>query len=266
MAIKGIGFPDAARLLEGIVGKSGFPPTGKPNGADSRGHVPGDPLRSWREGSPIVPRSPAALYLKARGLILSPVEARSLRCHPSLWHWPTRERWPALAALVALCDRTEIAAHQTFLEWDGSAKAPLGDKARLFPRGAHLAGAGVWFGNASPDREFLVAEGIESTLSAMRIYGLEAGVAALSEGGIRRLILPAEARAVRIFADHDRLGQGIAAARDACKRWRAEGREVSIVQSPRVGLDANDVWLGRLKREVSSPDETGSRASGRSAS
>ena len=51
-------------------------------------------------------------------------------------------------------------------------------------------GGGVWFGDADPAHEFIVAEGIESTLSAMRIFGVTAGCAALSEGGVRRLILP----------------------------------------------------------------------------
>ena len=59
----------------------------------------------------------------------------------------------------------------------------------------------------------------------MRLSGVEAGVAALSELGIRRLLLPDEARRVRIYADHDEAGQGLSAAREAARRWKAEGRD-----------------------------------------
>jgi hypothetical protein len=106
---------------------------------------------------------------------------------------------------------------------------------------------GVWFGAARADREFIAAEGVESLLSALRLFGAEAGVAALSEGGIRRLALPPQARRVRIFADNDELRQGVAAAAEAARRWRAEGRSVAVSMAVEVGEDANDIWARRLK-------------------
>ena len=81
----------------------------------------------------------------------------------------------------------------------------------------------------------------------MRLSHVEAGVAALSELGIRRLVLPDEARRVRVWADHDAAGQGLSAAREAARRWKAEGREVAVSVSPVPGLDANDIWRGRQK-------------------
>ena len=148
-----------------------------------------------------------------------------------------------MLARVSLATGAEIGTHQTFVESDGGGKAPLGKQARLFAAGGKTIGGGVWFGEADSNREFIVAEGIESTLSAMRIFDVTAGCAALSEIGIRRLILPSTARRVRIFADHDELGQGLAAAREAGRRWLAEGRAVAVSISPKVGEDANDVWL-----------------------
>jgi putative DNA primase/helicase len=134
----------------------------------------------------------------------------------------------------------------TFVEPDGSGKAEV-EKPRLFAAGGKTIGGGVWFGAADPTHEFIVAEGIESTLSAMRIFGVTAGCAALSEGGVRRLILPPEVRQVRVFPDHDELGQSLAAARDASRRWRAEGRMVRATMSETVGEDANDVWKKRIR-------------------
>jgi putative DNA primase/helicase len=204
---------------------------------------PCDPMKAFRNAGLFARRSPADRYLETRGLELTGDEASSLRFAPALWHWPTQSRWPAMLARVSLYTGAEIATHQTFVEPDGSGKAPLGKQARLFASGGRTIGGGVWFGEADSNREFIVAEGIESTLSAMRVFDVTAGCAALSEIGIRRLILPSTARRVRIFADHDELGQGLNAAREAGRRWLAEGRAVAVSMSPTVGEDANDIWL-----------------------
>ena len=183
-----------------------------------------DPMKSWTSAAPFVRNSPADIYLETRGIELSGDEGSSLRFAPALWHWPTQSRWPAMLARVSLATGAEIATHQTFVEPDGSGKAPLGKQARLFAAGGRTIGGGVWFGEAESNREFIVAEGIESMLSAMRIFDVTAGCAALSEIGIRRLILPSTARRVRIFADHDELGQGArrgARSRAALARPRA---------------------------------------------
>jgi putative DNA primase/helicase len=202
-----------------------------------------DPMKTWRNATPWVRGSAADTYLKRRELDPTDDEARSLRFAPGLYHWPSQSRCPAMLARVSLPSGAEITTHQTFVRHDGSGKAPLGKQSRLFAAGGKTIGGGVWFGEADSNREFIVAEGIESTLSAMRIFDVTAGCAALSEIGIRRLILPSSARRVRIFADHDELGQGLAAAREAGRRWLAEGRAVAVSISPTVGEDANDIWL-----------------------
>jgi putative DNA primase/helicase len=241
MAIKGVDFLEAARLVESVVGKAPQC-TAHSSGAGKTK----DALKSWRNASPFTRGSAADFYLRSRAIELTGNEALSLRSHPSLWHWPSQVSWSAMVALVRLADGTEITVHQTFLTPDGR-KAPLGDKVRLFPAGVAPEGGGVWFGEADTAREFIVAEGLESLLSALRIFGASAGCAALSAGGIRRLILPPQARRVRVFADHDPLGQGLGAAREAWQRWRTEGRDVAVSLAEQVGWDANDVLISRLR-------------------
>ena len=206
-------------------------------------------------------------YLASRGLPL-PQDTTSLRFARDLWHWPSQTTRPAMLALVRRADGEALTVHQTFLAADGRGKAPI-DQPRLFPAGGNPQTGGVWFGKPDPEHEFLVAEGVESLLAAMAITGAEArsctslpsytavsdpsppqrffvegaaaGCAALSAGGVRALVLPLEARRVRIVADHDRFG--LAAARDAYRRWRAEGREVRVSTPDAAGSDANDVWV-----------------------
>jgi putative DNA primase/helicase len=208
---------------------------------------PSEPMKSWRNAGPWVRGSAADTYLETRGIKLSEDEASNLRFAPALWHWPTQSRWPAMLARVALASGAEITTHQTFVRHDGSAKAPLGKQARLFAAGGRTIGGGVWFGVVDPDREFIVGEGLESTLSAMRIFGAPAGCAALSTYGIRTLVLPSQARRVRISTDHDEHGQGLAAAREAGRRWLAEGRAVAVSMAAEVGEDSNDILLKRLR-------------------
>lgn len=208
-----------------------------------------DPMRSLRVAMSFMRGCIADLYLQGRGVEVTGTEALSLKYAPDLWHWPSRGRWPAMLAQVTSASGEELGVHQTFLARDGSAKAPLGDKARLFTAGSRLGvGGGIWFGDAVPEREFIVAEGVESLLSALRLLGAASGCAALSEGGIRRLILPPAAKTVRIFADHDIKGQGLAAAQAAKRRWTAEGRTVAISISPVISWDANDTLLHKLGR------------------
>ena len=242
MMIKHVDFALAAAIIESVVGKGAYTSTSgakDPDGAK-------DPMKPWRNAGPWIRNSPVDIYLKHRGLDLTDDEAGALRFSASLFHWVTKTRWPAMVARVTLHDGTEVTSHQTFIEPDGSGKAEI-EKPRLFAACDRRIGGGVWFGAADPAREFVVAEGIESCLSALRLYGVQAGCAALSDGGIRRLILPPEAQRVRIFADHDELGQSISAARDASRRWKAEGRIVRATMSEMVGEDANDVWKKRNK-------------------
>lgn len=203
-----------------------------------------DPLKPWRRALVNIRGTQIETYLGKRNIVLTDVEALSLRFARALWHWPTQTSWPAMIALVKLADGTELTAHQTFLALDGSSKAPI-DQPRLFRAGVPPTGGGVWFGAIDPSQEFIVGEGIETTLSAMRLVDAAAGCAALSTFGIRRLILPPEAKRVRIFADHDKQEHGLNAAREAWRRWQAEGREVRVTLPERVGDDANDLLIRR---------------------
>jgi putative DNA primase/helicase len=244
------GFFEAARRIEEVLGIRSrgrdtpiiiFPTAPAPASDD----VDTDkPLQPWREALPSLRSTAGERYLAARGLALTDTEAASLRFYRSLWHWPSRKGWPALVALVALADGTELCAHQTFLARDGSGKAPV-EKPRLFPKGGRTAGGGVWFNEGDRGSGFVVAEGIESCLSAMRLLDLPSGCAALSAHGVRSLILPEAVRKIVIFADRDADGKGLRAAAEARRRWRAEGREVRISLPNQIG-DANDILRRRL--------------------
>jgi putative DNA primase/helicase len=247
MMVKDIEFPEAARLVEPIIGK-----VSAPSKQDKGGAYPKDPMKSWRNGSPTIIGTLVDVYLRVRAIKATKIEARSLRSAESLFHWKTGTSWPAMLARVTLLPGgADLTTHQTFLRRDGSDKAPLikdgKECSRLYAACDTMKRGGVWFGTPDPERELIVAEGIESTLSAMRLYRAEAGVAALSTSGLYVLALPPQARRVRIFADHDENDAGIKAATVACRRWRGEGREVVVVHARGAGGDANDLWRRRME-------------------
>jgi putative DNA primase/helicase len=187
-------------------------------------------------------------YLRSRGIVM-PIPA-TLRFHGGTKH--ARGTFgPAMIALVTRgTDGAPLAIHRTFLARDGACKAPIDPAKMMF---GPCCGGAVRLGPIT-DR-LLVAEGIESALSAMQATGQtawaalsamqatgQAAWAALSTSGLRTLELPVEARDVVVLADGDEPGE--AAAHDAARRWKRGERRVRIARPPR-GFDFNDVLLGR---------------------
>jgi putative DNA primase/helicase len=176
-------------------------------------------------------------YLRSRGIVI-PVPA-TVRFHSAMRH-PEGHVWPTMVALVTRgTDSTPLAIHRTFLAHDGQGKAAVepakmmlgpcrGGAVRLAPIGDRL----------------LIAEGIETALSAMQATA-QAAWAALSTSGLRSLELPADFRDVVVLADGDEPGE--AAARDCAWRWKREGRHVRIARPPQ-GMDFNDMLVGRVPR------------------
>jgi hypothetical protein len=193
-------------------------------------------LAIWDETIPAA-GTLAALYLTSRGLRLLPPER--IRFHPGLKH-PAGGAWPAMVALITRgADDASLAIHRTYLAHDGSGKAPVdpqrmmlgpcrGGAVRLADRGSTL----------------MVGEGLESCLAAAQATGNPAW-AALSTSGLRSLDLPPTANDLIVLADGDEPGE--VAARDCAWRWKREGRHVRIARPP-VGLDFNDLLLGRAPR------------------
>jgi putative DNA primase/helicase len=158
---------------------------------------------------------------------------------------------PPLPAMVTLVEHVElgpVAVHCTYLQPDGSCKAELPKNKQRASFGP-VKGAAVRFGTPRPGEWHVVGEGIESALSAAMPCGLSAW-AALSEGGVRALILPPSATHIVIAADHDANGVGERAAHDAAARWRAEGRLVRIAMPPEPGTDFNDILTGRVATKI----------------
>jgi hypothetical protein len=204
--------------------------------------------------------TPAEEYLKRRGIFLSDFSfslSRPLHYHWSVGHSRPGGAWlsfPALGATIHGHDFADglvpipIGQAFTYLELDGRKLDRPGLKSRLFAAGSRVAGGGVWFGELQPDEPCVIGEGIETTLSAMIIFGAGAGIATLAANFLPAVRLPDPVQTIIIAADHDGPKSDNIGYRKACyaaARWRAEGRKVTLMRPHDPGVDFNDILKRR---------------------
>jgi len=194
-------------------------------------------LRLWREAS-ILAGTPAERYLAGRGITVSSPE---LRFHPRMPLGPKGavRFLPAQVAAVRN-DAGILALHRTFLDPDSDRLArfdqpkrglgsPGSGAVRLaFPRGGRLG----------------LAEGVESALSAMHLFGIPCW-ATLGNERFGLVTIPESIRELHLFVDNDAGGQ--LAEERAIEAHSREGRRIISRPPPRLGDDWNDELIHRLR-------------------
>ena len=172
----------------------------------------------------------AEAYLRSRG-VAAP-DTPDLLFHPDLTDFDSKRGWCGMVGIVRDGSGAPTGGiHRTFLLDDGSAKAPPGKK-MLGP----VAGGVVRLASLPGDGRIGVAEGIETALSAQRIFAVPT-MAALSADGLRRFQWPADTTHVTIFADAG--DAGMQAAAILADRLNA-ANIASCIQTPLHGDDFND--------------------------
>ena len=184
-------------------------------------------LAIWKASQP-APGTPVESYLKHRGITI-PVPP-SLRYNPSVWYASSGLSLPCMVAAVQSPDRRIVAIHRTYIRLDGRGKASIvTPKMALGPLGAGAVRLGP--ANAALG----IAEGIETGLSAMQLFGLPVWCALGSR--LHRIALPEVVHRVVIFADSGEAG--MEAADKALKTFSGQGHKTEIC-APDLG-DFNDV-------------------------
>ena len=233
---------DALRLLS-LWGRRDFQASGRRvakvakaatahgDGADGRSAWA---ARLWGQSLPAA-GTPVKTYLALRGITV-PIPP-TLRFQRSLGHRPTGTQHPAMIAAVKRWPRPEvIALHRTYLTPDGDGKAAIEpNKMTLGP----VAGGAVRLAPAG--KTLAISEGIETGLSVLAATGTPTW-AALSAGGIKRLVLPPLPLAAEVVMAADPDPVGLTAAHDAADRWHREGRRVRIAETS-SGQDFNDLLI-----------------------
>ena len=192
--------------------------------------------RLWTVSKPVAD-SPVAAYLASRHITdLTGCEA--LRFHGNCWYRASKDdapdmrpAWPAMIAAVTDLDGSVTGVHRTWLELNGSDKAPV-----AYPRRAmgHLLGRGVRFGRSGP--VMMAGEGIETMLSLRQVMPMMPAIAGLSAAHLAVILFPTMLRRLYVARDDDPAGAG--ALKTLRERALAAGIEVMPLE-PRLG-DFND--------------------------
>jgi hypothetical protein len=187
--------------------------------------------RFWNEAKDPL-GTPVEAYLASRGLALPP--DAPLRFHPACARGA--ERLPAMLALMTDPVTGEpCGVHRTFLAPEGRGKAS--GQAKMM-----LGRAGVI--RLVPDEDVThglgLAEGIETALSVMQVYGWRPVWAATSAGAIASFPVLPGIECITVFSDNDESGAGLKAANKCYKRWVSAGVEFANIPCPRTG-DWNDM-------------------------
>jgi putative DNA primase/helicase len=135
--------------------------------------------------------------------------------------------------------------HITYLRADGRGKAKFDEPDDQRECRGVIRGGTIRLAPHDPVRELLIAEGVETTLAAIQIFGLPGWAAIYADNLKDTLELPTAVRRIVIAADNDFAGTGQRAAGGAHRRWTAEGRSVRIVMPAIAGDDFNNVLIRR---------------------
>ena len=186
--------------------------------------------------------SPVEAYLRSRNVALPDTGAGEwVRFHPNCPF--ARQRSPAMVCLVRdMVTDEPKGIHRTALDHEGRAVEINGNKRLSFGRTG--GGAIKITPHADVDQELGIGEGVETTLSLLRIrdFGTRPIWALLSAGNLRNVPMFADVRKLWIATDHDRAG--LRAARELAARWRAANREARLIIPTTPGLDLNDLAMG----------------------
>jgi hypothetical protein len=207
-------------------------------------------LEIWLAAQPSLSGTPAAAYLRGRGIDLAELQRqpRALRFHPSLINRQSSAAWPALVAAVSDGMGAHVATHRTWLARvaGGWGKAPLRDPKMSLGtvRGGFIP---LWRGASgkslrqAPEGDAVaIAEGIETALSVAIACPELRVLSAVSLGNMGRLVLPPAVHTVILCADNDGDNpQAAATLQRAIDRYAAEGRTVRLAR-PSIGKDFND--------------------------
>ncbi|MEE9249655.1 MAG: toprim domain-containing protein [Alphaproteobacteria bacterium] len=184
----------------------------------------------WSASRP-APGTPVESYLQYRSITIR--VPPTLRYNPGVKYAQSGLYMPCMVAAIQAPDRRISGIHRTYIRDDGMGKAGVATpKMALGPigRGAvRLGPAGSVLG---------IAEGIETALSAMQLFGVPVWCALGSR--FDRIALPEEVQRVIIFADSGEAGMD--AANRALGAFNEQGRQTEICV-PDLG-DFNDV-LGK---------------------
>jgi putative DNA primase/helicase len=205
--------------------------------------------RIWKEAFPLTGSDPASQYLVQRGITLERYPS-NLRYTHLEYREDTSNMgfYPVMLARIQNARGELVSLHRTYLDPNGGGKAKVSSPKKIMTgiySGATM-GAGVRLSSALD--HLAVTEGIETGLAVHQMTGIPTW-AAVSAGGLERLIWPPCVKTLTICADHDAVNPktgkrpGLEAAHTLARRALEDGLLVKMAIPPLEGMDWLDMML-----------------------
>ena len=238
--------PDGARV--GYCHRCGYASFERPVARPSQwgrdvGVMTLDGLQRWAEELwhacvPIGDSTIATNYLRNRQCEIPP-EGSHLQFHRAVKHHPSGAIGPALVGLVTdVLTNRPISLQRTWIQANGD-KAKLDPPRMLATKHRKRGGAIRLWPDEAVTRGLGIAEGVETALA---IATHERPIwSCIDAGNLATFPVLEGIECLRIYADHDSHGKGLASAKEVARRWTSAGREAHIYLPPEVGDDWNDV-------------------------
>jgi putative DNA primase/helicase len=237
MKFTGKTFPEVASEIDTLLGNKKFEPDAIPTQISDDDRLTA--LRSVAAQSvKLTPETLGHTYFESRG-IGERVYPKSLRFIPALRDGQGGIR-PCVIATVRGPDGENATLHRTFLRADGKAKAEMAAPRKLMP-GSLPDGACVALSDYTGG-PLGIAEGIETAMSASRLYDMPVW-AAINSTMMEKWQPPEGCEEVAVFGDHDAKFGGQAAAYRLAHRLSVKGLDVTVHIPQIEGQDWNDVLL-----------------------
>ena len=236
----GLSLADAEAAISEVVGSDApsMALVSKPKSKPRVSNVAG----IWSEARDAEMQGVIGKYLGARGLSLD-AGLRAVRFAPRTLYLDQDGNFagtfPCMLGLIQAPDGKACGLHRTYLASDGSKQAsvpypkkvlgeiPDGAAVRLAIRESHLG----------------IAEGVETALSARRLFGVPVW-AALTAGNMEKWMPPEGVTAITVFGDNDKNFRGQKAAFNLGNRLAMKGFTVTVEIPQKAGTDWNDVLRG----------------------
>lgn len=249
--ITSLTFADLAKEIRGFIGDTTIRMSKPVDNTKNRAAN----NKVWGESNPLQANDPVHRYLAVeRGLAgISFAEVMDIRHHPALDYWNTdnpeqpykQGQFNAMVSMVRAPNGKPATLHITYLTADGH-HAPVTNVRKIRPPSFDFAGGAVRLNHHQPGQVIAVAEGIETALSAKKMYDNKSLCvwAALTAGNMEKFIPPDEVSIV-LLADNDKNFAGQKAAFAIANRLAAGPNPppdvaVSIPETP--GTDFNDQY------------------------
>jgi putative DNA primase/helicase len=213
VAYSGRPFREAARVIDDILGDRVVPMVRREPPADKAKDL-ARAKACWRRGVSVRQGDVVDRYLRGRraGLATYPSCLRISAREP-YWNDGSVSRHPAMLALITDPVGQPISVHRTYLAADGADKADLPVQRKAVS--SFGPGPTIRLAPAAPTMG--IAEGIETALSAAKLFGVPVW-SVMSDYGMATFEPPPEVQHLIIFADQDEHGAGQRAASSLAAR------------------------------------------------